>query len=94
MRDAFREKHKEIHDTCQDAEEIEVSIEKCDMIKLKTKTNQITKICKYKMDTSSDDNLMLIRMFKVLYPITKILDLNLNKTLLKYLLGYYLCLYT
>ena len=28
------------------------------------------------IDTGSDDNLMPIRMFKVLYPNTKITDLN------------------
>ena len=43
--------------------------------KLKTKPNQRTEICKYKIDTCSHDYLMHIRMFQILYPNTMIPDL-------------------
>ena len=43
---------------------------------LKTKTNQRTEICEYQTYTSSDGNLMLILMFKTVFPNTEITDLN------------------
>ena len=76
---------------CQNAEDTEVSTEEFDMVrstafsfhsvqsiintKLRT-TNQTTELCKYKTDISRDSNLMPIKMFKVLSPNTKIMDLN------------------
>ena len=79
-KDAVREKHREVHNTSQDTEEVEMSTEEFDMVrskvfnfqsvwseiisKLRTKTNQRTEICEYKTDTSVDCNLLPIRMFK------------------------------
>ena len=83
MRDAVREKHREVCDMCQDAAEVEVSTEEFDMVlsqvfnfhsvqsilsaNMKTKTNQRTEICEYKTYTGSDGKLMSTRMFKALY---------------------------
>ena len=52
------------------------SIRSIIIAKLKTKTNQRTEVCEYRIDASSDGNLMPIRMLKVLYPNTKLIDLN------------------
>ena len=52
------------------------SIQSITIAMLKTKTGQRTELCKYKTDRSSDGNLLSIRMLKVLYPNTKITDLN------------------
>ena len=81
--DAVRKDHKEVHDMCQDATITEVSMEEFDVVrskvfyfqsvqstiiaKLKSKPSQRTELCKYEIDTSSDDNLMPIRMFEALY---------------------------
>ena len=40
--------------------------------KLKTKGNHKVDTCEYKIDTGSDGNLMLIRMYKGLFPYTNI----------------------
>ena len=49
--------------------------------KLKTKTTQSTKICEYKVDTGSDDSLIPIGKFKVLFPNTKIDNLKSKKSI-------------
>ena len=33
MKNTVREKHREVHNTCQDAEEVEVSIEEFDVVR-------------------------------------------------------------
>ena len=92
MRDAAREKHTEFHDTCQDSKDTDMSTKEFDMVrsnifnfqsiqsiiiaKLKAKASQRTELCKCKMDKGSDGNLMPTRMFKMLYPNTKIMNLN------------------
>ena len=44
--------------------------------KLKTKSNQKTETCQYKIDTGSDGNLIPIRMYKVIFPCTNITKLS------------------
>ena len=46
--------------------------------KLRTKTSQNTAELDYKIDTSIDDNLMPLNMFKTLLPRTPITELNKN----------------
>ena len=65
-----RQMHREVHGTCQDLKETEISTKEFYMVrsklfkfhglesigfaKLKTKTSQRTDLCKYKIDTGSD----------------------------------------
>ena len=82
-RDTDREKCRTIHNMCQDAEDREVSTKYFDRVRSKTfnfysvrsviitklrlRNNKNILMCKCKINTGSDSNLMPIKMFKVLF---------------------------
>ena len=91
-RDTQREKSRTAHTKHQDAEETEISTKDFDIVrskvfnfssvksiifaKHKARSSQIVEICKCKIDTGCNGNLMLIKMFKTLFPHSKITNLD------------------
>ena len=87
-----REKHRATHKTYQDTEDtVELtrdfdtvrsnifnfhSIRSVIIAKLRTKSNQTITMYKYKIDTGNAGKLIPIKMFKVLFPNTKIANLS------------------
>ena len=56
--------------------DFQLSVRSVIIVKLRTKSSQIKTTCKYTIDTGNDGNLMPTEIFKVLFSVTKIANLN------------------